>query len=129
MFGSSRFTGLDAVRAGGLSHEGPAAPAPAPGRHTRRAKAAPAPARESAAVAVLEAEDEVEPPPDDAELSVESVAPSAERVEPSDPAEVSEPEDEAPRSRTTPKPGSAAERAAARRARMRADAGDQKGDR
>jgi len=131
-FGSSRFTGLDAVRAGGLTAEA-AAPAPAPGRHTRRAKkTATAPARASSAVAVLEAEDEAEPAlPDDSEPSVEAVEPPADTVETPEPeAEAPEPEPETPRSRTTPKPGSAAERAAERRARMRAEAGNrQKGNR
>jgi preprotein translocase subunit SecD len=128
-FGSSRFTGLDAVRAGGLAAEAAAASAPAPGRHTRRAKkAAPAPARTSSAVAVLEAEDEFEPAlPDDSPPSVEVVEPPTDVVETPDSPE---PEPETSRSRTTPKPGSAAERAAERRARLRAEAGNgQKGER
>ncbi|HEY3631762.1 MAG TPA: protein translocase subunit SecD [Jatrophihabitantaceae bacterium] len=130
VFGSSRFTGLDAVRAGGLAGEGAAAPAPAPGRHTRRAKkAAAAPARSTSVVAVLEADDDAEPAlPDDSEPAVDTIEPRADAVGPPEP-EAPEPEPETPRSRTTPKPGSAAERAAERRARLRAEAGNrQKGN-
>jgi preprotein translocase subunit SecD len=113
-FGSSRFTGLDALRTEAVVAD--AEPAVArPGRPARRAKPAavapePEPEAEPAAVAVLDEEDEAaEPEPEP------TPAPSAGAPE---------------RPRTPPKAGTAAERAAARRARMRAEAGDsQKGKR
>ncbi|HEU5195827.1 MAG TPA: hypothetical protein VFW70_13895, partial [Methylomirabilota bacterium] len=113
-FGSSRFTGLDALRTEAVVAD--AEPAVArPARPARRAKPAavapePEPEAEPAAVAVLDEEDEAaEPEPEP------TPAPSAAAPE---------------RPRTPPKAGTAAERAAARRARMRAEAGDsQKGKR
>jgi preprotein translocase subunit SecD len=110
-FGSSRFTGLNALRGESVAADTEVEVAHAP-RRARRAKpvaAAPEPEPEPAAVAVLDEEDEEEQP----------------EPEPA-PAPPAQPE----RPRTPPKPGTAAERAAARRARMRADAGDsQKGKR
>jgi preprotein translocase subunit SecD len=141
-FGSSRFTGLNAMRDGGI-----AAPAPehAPRQRTRpaRAKATPSARSSKAPVAVLEREDDV---PDELE-PVDDVADTDETIEtplvpddgPADAtaeteaeAEDGEPETEVgaaagARRRTTPEPGSAAERAAQRRARMRAQA-DEKGN-
>jgi preprotein translocase subunit SecD len=94
-FGSAKFTGLSHVRAGGIAtgDDEPVVRRPA---RTRRNAAAPA-----AGTVVLEkpeAEDAAEDVPDEAE------APPAE---------------DQPRRRTTPRAGSAAERAAERRARMR----------
>ena len=122
-FGSSRFTGLNAVRSGGIVADAPVEASPAPARHTRRAKTATAPQREKAAVAVLDEEDEP-PPPDELDTPDAAEQPSA--VDQSRAEVAPEPE----RPRTPPKTGTPAERAAERRARMRAQAGDsQKGKR
>jgi preprotein translocase subunit SecD len=101
-FGSARFTGLDALR----GTPPPAAPAP------RRTRPVPAePEAGGGGTAVLVETEEEEPAAFDEEperaLDVEA--------------------DDHPRRKTTPEPGSAAERAAARRARMRADR-DEKGE-
>jgi preprotein translocase subunit SecD len=130
-FGSSRFTGLNAVRAGGIAQDAPAVAAPAPARHTRRGPAAPQPEREPAAVAVLDDEDEPAALDDVAPPATVAPAPSA--VTAPQPA-ATEPTAEVPANpespRATAKPGTAAERAAQRRARIRAEAGDgQKGKR
>jgi preprotein translocase subunit SecD len=112
-FGSSRFTGLNALRgeAGAADAATQAAQAPRRARRAKPAAAASEPEPEPAAVAVLDEEDEKEQPEPEPEPA---------------PAAPAAPE----RPRTAPKPGTAAERAAARRARMRADAGDsQKGTR
>ncbi|HKF31851.1 MAG TPA: protein translocase subunit SecD [Jatrophihabitantaceae bacterium] len=112
-FGSSRFTGLNALRGEAAPADTEVEVASAP-RRARRAKPVavapePEPEPEPAAVAVLDDEvEEDQPEPEPA------------------PAPPASPE----RPRTPPKAGTAAERAAARRARMRADAGDsQKGKR
>jgi preprotein translocase subunit SecD len=122
-FGSSRFTGLNAVRSGGIVPDEPAPatkPAPAAQR-ARRAKVAPKAEAQPAAVAVLDEEDEPDAPPPDEVDTVEDVAPPAPKDEPT-----AKPD----RPRTPPKAGTAAERAAERRARMRAEAADsQKGKR
>ncbi len=97
-FGSARFTGLDALR--GVPIPDPVEP-PAPGG--RRAPSRPDELRGESPVAVL---DEPVAPP-----SADGVATPTDAAEP-DPAEEA-------RRRTTPEPGSAAERAAARRARLR----------
>lgn len=123
-FGSSRFTGLNAVRAGGIVPDTPAPAAPAPAtRRTRRAKVAAKAEAEPAAVAVLDEEDEPDaPPPDEAEpVAAEETTADAPKDAPK-----AKPD----RPRTPPKAGTAAERAAERRARMRAEAAEsQKGKR
>ena len=149
-FGSSRFTGLNAMRDGGI-----AAPAPehAPRQRTKpvRAKAAPAAKTSKSPVAVLEREDEPagDAEPAEVEDTVETVdAPElldtdadaeADADLDADPQDADAADADAEsdskaeltpaakaRRRTTPEPGSAAERAAQRRARMRAQA-DEKG--
>jgi len=124
-FGSSRFTGLNAVRAGGIVADPPAPAAAAPAaRRTRRAKVAASAEERPAAVAVLDEEDEEDAPPPD------EVAPVEEPEEPVAQAPKDEPKAKPDRPRTSPKAGTAAERAAERRARMRADAAEsQKGKR
>jgi preprotein translocase subunit SecD len=147
-FGSSRFTGLNAMRDGGI-----AAPAPehAPRARTNpaRTKATPATKASKAPVAVLEREDEpdavddiVEPvetlgtadlpdeqPPDHESAGADIDADTDLEADAED-ADTESDADETPaaraRRRTAPEPGSAAERAAQRRARMRAQA-DEKG--
>jgi len=99
-FGSARFTGLDALRVGGI------APEPPPERRTKPART-PGTKPASAAVAVLNDTDEAEG--DVAEIDevvdeVESTGSDAEQRE---------------RRRTAPSEGTAAERAAARRAKLR----------
>jgi preprotein translocase subunit SecD len=141
-FGSSRFTGLNAMRDGGIA--APAAehtprPRAKPERTTPGpSKAAPAARTTQAPVALLEREDEPEAVDDTAvpdetpdetpEAPEAPEAPSEEPIESE--AEVNVDGDETPaaraRRRTAPEPGSAAERAAQRRARMRAQA-DEKG--
>jgi preprotein translocase subunit SecD len=117
-FGSARFTGLNAVRAGGIVPDQPLE-APAAGGRVRVPKRAAASARTSAPVAVLDDEqpqdDLAEPPV--AEPSV-AEAPAVEPAEP--PAEPRAERREPERGPSAPQPGTAAERAAARRARMRA---------
>jgi preprotein translocase subunit SecD len=148
-FGSSRFTGLNAMRDGGI-----AAPAPEHTRvHTKpaRTKAAPTAKAAKAAkatkapVAVLERADEPDDEPEVIEDTVAALdeAPGVTDTENADTenadtenadtenAETEDGEAELSaaaktRRRTTPEPGSAAERAAQRRARMRAQA-DEKG--
>ncbi|MDQ2748486.1 MAG: protein translocase subunit SecD [Actinomycetota bacterium] len=136
-FGSSRFTGLNAMREGGI-----AAPAPdhAPRQRTRpvRARTAPATATGQAPVAVLEREEraardlEAFDDVDTDELGETATVPDAPDEEFADAADETDPAtgDEIDtdvaaaakaRRRTTPEPGSAAERAAQRRAKMRAD--------
>jgi preprotein translocase subunit SecD len=108
-FGSARFTGLNAVRSGGIvaSDDAPAARRKAPARGGTAARAQKAPA----AVAVLDDDQ----PVSDADLPDLDEADLADGV--SD-------EDARPRRRTSPQAGSAAERAAARRARMRDQSGE-----
>jgi preprotein translocase subunit SecD len=99
-FGSARFTGLGNARAGGIARNEDEAP-------VRRAAGRPARGRRPAAgtaTAVLEPTDEAA-----AAAPEEPDAPPPD--EPAGPGE--------PRRHTTPEPGTAAERAAARRARLR----------
>jgi preprotein translocase subunit SecD len=103
-FGSPRFTGLASVRAGGIATSDDE-PEPVRTRRGRLRRAVPAEPEAEAAVAVLDAE------PETAE------AESAPDQPPADEPPTGEPPPE--RRKTTPEPGSAAERAAARRARMR----------
>jgi preprotein translocase subunit SecD len=93
-FGSARFSGLSSVRAGGpvLDDE----PAATKRRRSARTRSKP-PSDSSSAVAVLDEEE------------VEQDAPTTEQPAATGP----------PRPRVEPEPGTAAERAAARRARMR----------
>ncbi len=109
-FGSARFTGLNAVRAGGVVPDQPLEAPPAGGRRIRLPKRAPSAAKAVSSVAVL---DDEAPQDDLAE------PPAAEA--PTEPPAVEEPVAEQPERETSaPEPGTAAERAAARRARMRA---------
>jgi preprotein translocase subunit SecD len=103
-FGSARFTGLKNVRAGGVAvgDDEPAA------TRRRTTVSTAKPAQKKGAIAVL---DKVE---DDIEVDVAD--------EPDDEPEAGVADDEQPRRRTTPQAGTAAERAAARRARMREQA-------
>jgi len=134
-FGSARFTGLNAVRDGGVAAP---APDPAPRARTKPARTTTTSLAKAskAPVALLEREDgpdAVDPAEADPEALSEPQMADAVVVEP-DLADVSPPTDEpataddpvTPRRRATPEPGSATERAAARRARMRAQA-DEKG--
>lgn len=146
-FGSARFTGLNAVRDGGVA---PPAPDPAPRASTKPARTKPARTRSTsptktgtAPVALLERDDESAAPdaaepqptaePDIAEAGTTESTPEPagdEHVadEPLDTDESAVADEPAkPRRRAVPEPGSAAERAAARRARMRAQA-DEKGN-
>jgi preprotein translocase subunit SecD len=106
-FGSARMSGLASVRTGGivLDDERPAATAK-PSR-ARRVKPRQQPA---GAVAVPDEADEAE--------ATESIEPDTQPEAPTEPDQ--------PRRRTTPAAGSAAERAAARRARLREQGGDGK---
>ena len=138
-FGSSKFTGLDAIRGGVAVADAPVAARPARPKAPRSRPAREAQVRaaqaKASAVAVAEPEDR-EAEPDLVDAPVESpvaeipaVAETAESAEPTD--EVIGPDDEpdptAPpaedRRHTTPAPGTAAERAAARRARLREEKG------
>jgi len=129
-FGSARFTGLDSVRAGGVAGEvaTPAAPArvkPSARRGQDATAAARAAAPEPATgggVAVLDDEEAEEPEVQESPRTRKVSEPSSEAVEttePPPPSDSAEPD----RPRTPPKPGSAAERAAARRAKMKAERG------
>ncbi len=128
-FGSARFTGLNAVRAGGVVPDSVGEAPASPARRTRPEKVAASAKAKSAPVVLLE-EDEVEsavepdapvvpPAPEDA---APATAPGRARAATSEP-------DEPERARSAPEPGTAAERAAARRAKMRARKGDEKGQR
>ena len=129
-FGSARFTGLDSVRAGGVAGEvaTPAAPArvkPSARRGQDATAAARAAAPEPATgggVAVLDDEEAEEPEVQESPRTRKVSEPSSaavETTEPAPPSDSAEPD----RPRTPPKPGSAAERAAARRAKMKAERG------
>jgi len=129
-FGSARFTGLDSVRAGGVAGEvaTPAAPARVK-PSARRGQDATAAARAAApepttggGVAVLDDEEAEEPEVQESPRTRKVSEPSSaavETTEPAPPSDSAEPD----RPRTPPKPGSAAERAAARRAKMKAERG------
>jgi preprotein translocase subunit SecD len=130
-FGSARFTGLDSVRAGGVAGEvaTPAEPARVKPSARRGQDAAAAAARAAApepatggGVAVLDDEEAEEPEVQESPRTRKVSEPSSEAVEttePPPPSDSAEPD----RPRTPPKPGSAAERAAARRAKMKAERG------
>ena len=131
-FGSARFTGLDSVRVGGVAGEvaTPAEPArvkPSARRGQDATAAARAAAPEPATgggVAVLDDEEAEEPevqesPPPRTRKVSEPSGEAVETAEPPPPSDSAEPD----RPRTPPKPGSAAERAAARRAKMKAERG------
>ena len=129
-FGSARFTGLDSVRAGGVAGEvaTPAEPArvkPSARRGQDATAAARAAAPEPATgggVAVLDDEEAEEPEVQESPRTRKVSEPSSaavETTEPAPPSDAAEPD----RPRTPPKPGSAAERAAARRAKMKAERG------
>ena len=140
-FGSARFTGLDAVRGGPAISEAPAPAARPAARKAARSR----PAAATSSVAVLEELDEdLTAGTGDTDVEVGDAAADAPVVEPHaagegagapSAAEESTAEDSAAdestgedgaaeRRRTSPEPGSAAERAAARRARMREQSRD-----
>jgi preprotein translocase subunit SecD len=130
-FGSARFTGLDALRGGPAVADTRPAPAARRSRPARPAAepAEPAEQNKYAGVVVLDKDDRRAPAEEPAEESTsesaaESPGPAEPEEQPAEPAE-----DEAPRRRSTPEPGSAAERAAARRARLRQQQSDEKGER
>ena len=109
-FASARMTGLNHVREGGIAVSEPARAARAPRaeRPPRRRAAGAGDPVEASAVSVLDApEDESVPADEVADESIDADADAS-----------------AERRRTTPEPGTAAERAAARRARMRAERGN-----
>ena len=129
-FGSARFTGLDSWLAVGVAGEvaTPAAPArvkPSARRGQDATAAARAAAPEPATgggVAVLDDEEAEEPEVQESPRTRKVSEPSSaavETTEPAPPSDSAEPD----RPRTPPKPGSAAERAAARRAKMKAERG------
>jgi preprotein translocase subunit SecD len=94
-FGSPKFTGLSSVRVGGIAvSDDEPAPRRKPPSRIRPARQE---AAQESSVAVLEAEEDTEPEPPP------------------------EPDEARPRRHTSPEPGTAAERAAARRARLRGD--------
>jgi preprotein translocase subunit SecD len=110
-FGSPRFTGLNALRPStGTLPDEEQPRARAPRSRTRRATTA---ERSGAAVAVAEPEVDAE---DSADIEDDESATSPSSDVSADDAGEQSAE---PRRRTTPAPGTAAERAAARRARMR----------
>jgi preprotein translocase subunit SecD len=129
-FGSARFTGLDSVRAGGVASEvaRPAEPARVKPSARRGQDAAAAAARAEApepatggGVAVLDEEveePEVRESPPTRKVPEPSPEP-VETIESPPPSDTAEPD----RPRTPPQPGTAAERAAARRAKMKAERG------
>ncbi|MDT4929394.1 MAG: preprotein translocase subunit SecD [Pseudonocardiales bacterium] len=110
-FGNPRFTGLNSVRVGGIAPSEDDAP------RTRRAGASRTAAKRKAApVAVLEREDG----PESLTAEDEDEAQPAVDAENAAAPDLDDPDDnQRPRRRTTPEAGSAAERAAARRARLR----------
>ncbi|HEV7192882.1 MAG TPA: protein translocase subunit SecD [Jatrophihabitantaceae bacterium] len=124
-FGSSTFTGLDAIRGGAAVSD-----TPAPARPAKRARPAQAarPAAEptTSAVAVAERPDEAKPAEAapaagpaadvDADITDERLVDEEPTDDPSAAGEE--------RRHTTPAPGTAAERAAARRARLRDEKGE-----
>jgi preprotein translocase subunit SecD len=132
-FASARFTGLNSMRDGGVALS---APESGRARAGARAGKAATPSRitvetePASSVAVLDRPDEepevdeaVEPEPVDEPVATPATeAPAA--VSKQELGAEPDEDDAAPRRRTTPAPGSAAERAAARRARMRAERGE-----
>ena len=130
-FGSARFTGLNAVRTGGVVPDSVGEVPPSPARRARPEKVAASAKAKSAPVVLLEEDEEQS----GAELDEPVAPPASEAAAPATTttrAQAATPEPEPPeRSRSAPEPGTAAERAAARRARMRArkGEGDEKGQR
>ena len=126
-FGSARFTGLDAIR-GSADAVATAAPAPPRRRAGSRRPGARADEPHEAAVAVLdeaesEPESEIEPRAD----AVPDVGDEPDQAGALNGDDVDGDGDESAERRTTaPAPGSAAERAAARRARLRAEKDENK---
>ncbi len=123
-FGSARFTGLNAVRDGGIASVEPAGSTPTQPAHSGRTRpAASAVDVRAKSVAVLEEQDEdLESnavPPDLEPAEDVAAAPHDGGPEGEDTATAPGGDDAEP-TRSTPQPGTAAERAAARRARMRA---------
>jgi preprotein translocase subunit SecD len=125
-FGSARFTGLNAVRAGGVVPDSVATePPPAPARRARPAKVAASGKRSQAPVVLLDEDED-----DDGEAAAVPESSDPQVAQTADvPASAADAPDEPDRARAAPEPGTAAERAAARRARMRAGNGDEKGKR
>jgi preprotein translocase subunit SecD len=130
-FGSARFTGLDSVRAGGVASAvaTPAEPARVKPSTRRGQDAAAAAARAvvpppvtGGGVAVLDDEEAEEPAVHESPPTRKLAEPASEAVEPTEPPSPSD-SAEPDRPRTPPQPGSAAERAAARRAKMKAERG------
>jgi preprotein translocase subunit SecD len=127
-FGSARFTGLDAIR-GGADAVAVAAPPPPRRRPGSRRPSRPVEEAQSAVGVLDEPVAEPadasadEPVTEPADVRKEMPAPPEEPVAEHATEAVDEP---AERRRTTPAAGSAAERAAARRARMRAQKDDER---
>ncbi|MEP6597888.1 MAG: protein translocase subunit SecD [Actinomycetota bacterium] len=129
VFGSARFTGLDSVRDGGVVADPASAATVRPAAKAPRvARPAKPPSTQAGAVAVLDRTDadaqvDAEGDPGSAPPVLAAPAIIAE-VPVADPLDVPElePAPDTTRVRTSPQPGSAAERAAARRARLRAEA-------
>jgi preprotein translocase subunit SecD len=117
-FGSARFSGLNAVREGGIA---PSAPEPAARNRTKPAHPGATSAAKPGAssVALLDREDDL--PGADAD-PVTDALPDVVEPEPAEDGDDGTAAAPEPRRHTVPEPGSAAERAAERRARMRAQA-------
>jgi preprotein translocase subunit SecD len=117
-FGSARFTGLANVRAGGIVRSEDDPQVRRPVARPARGRTPAAAAKRSTATVVLDKEDEARP--------VAADVPDDVTDETDEPAATVEDDESQPRRRTTPEAGSAAERAAARRARLR-EQGEGKG--
>jgi preprotein translocase subunit SecD len=115
-FGSPRFTGLNSVRTGPVLPDPEVPTERAKARRAGGSRKAAAEQRAPATVAVLDEEDTAPEPPADEDVDVPAAA---------EPSGAGEPDE--PRRRTTPAPGTAAERAAARRARLRAERDEEGG--
>jgi preprotein translocase subunit SecD len=129
-FGSARFTGLDAVRVGGVAAP-PTPPSPRAARRRVRPAAPAATAPAAGAVAVLDVEipdvapePDVEPPLAEDRLPDQPPSPPEAEADDETGDDLDQPTHSAERRHTTPAPGTAAERAAARRARQRAERGE-----
>jgi preprotein translocase subunit SecD len=110
-FGSARFTGLDAVRVAGT----PAASTrPEPPERPERPERPAGSSRTTSSTAVLERAQTTTVDDEGDEFGTDDTVDAVDQQGESEP-------DDAERRRTAPEPGSAAERAAARRARMRSD--------
>jgi preprotein translocase subunit SecD len=104
-FGSARFTGLDAIRGGPAVSD---VPPPSAARVVGRGARTPNRARDEAPVAVLDADADADDAADVDDVDAPDAPTTSDTVD-----------DGQERRHTAPEPGSAAERAAARRARMR----------